>query len=229
MVISCFVDEYMKVAAFFDIDRTLIDGQSGVLLGKLLVKKGEVKASYFISRALYYSFLYSINRLNYGHLVEHGMKFFEGMSQEEVDALGEECFEKVVKRIYEEAEELVATHRKKGHICVIVSSAPKLVAKPIAKFFEMDDMLVTEGVVKNGRITGEVKKPLCYAEGKKILAEKFAKKHHIALEKSYFYSDSATDLPLFESVGHPVAVNPERKLLSIAKKRKWKVMEFKKS
>lgn len=220
----------MKAAAFFDIDGTLIDGQSGVLLGKLLVKKGEVKASYFISRALFYSFLYRINRLNYGHLVELGMKFFEGMTQEDVDALGEECFEKMVrKHIYKEAEALVASHRKKGHVCVIVSSAPKLVAKPIAKFFGMDDMLVTEGVVKNGRITGEVKKPLCYAEGKKILAENFSKKHNIALEKSYFYSDSATDVPLFESVGHPVAVNPERKLLSIARKRKWKILEFRKS
>ncbi len=219
----------VKAAAFFDIDRTLIDGQSGVLLGKLLVKKGEVKASYFISRALYYSFLYRINRLNYGHLVELGMKFFEGMTQEDVDRLGEECFEEAVrKHIYKEAEALVASHKKQGRMCVVVSSAPKLVAKPIAKFFEMDDMLVTEGVVKNGRITGEVKKPLCYAEGKKILAEKFAKKNHIALEKSYFYSDSATDVPLFEAVGHPIAVNPERKLLSIAKKRKWKILEFRK-
>lgn len=219
----------MRTAAFFDIDRTLIDGQSGVLLGKLLVKKGEVKASYFISRALYYSFLYRINRLNYGHLVELGMKFFEGMTQEEVDALGKECFEKVVReRIYKEAVGLVRHHKKQGHVCVIVSSAPKLVAKPIAEFLRMDDMLVTEGVVKNGRITGDVKKPLCYAEGKKILADRFAKKHDISLKDCYFYSDSATDLPLFESVGHPVAVNPERKLLSIAKKRKWKILEFRK-
>lgn len=219
----------MKTAAFFDIDRTLIDGQSGVLLGKLLVKKGEVKASYFISRALYYSFLYRINRLNYGHLVEHGMKFFEGMRQEEMDALGEECFEKAVrKHIYKEAETLVDSHKKQGHACVIVSSAPKLVAKPIAAHFKMDDMLVTEGVIKNGVITGELKKPLCYADGKRALAEKFAKKHHVELSRSYFYSDSATDAPLFEAVGHPVAVNPERKLLSIAKKRKWKILRFRK-
>lgn len=219
----------VKAAAFFDIDRTLIDGQSGVLLGKHLVKKGEVKAGYFISRVLYYTFLYRIHRLNYEHLVTLGMKFFEGMKQEDVDALGKECFEKAVRgRIFKEAVGLVRHHKKQGRMCVIVSSAPKMVAEPVAEFFGMDDMLVTEGIIKNGMITGEVKKPLCYAEGKRVLAEKFAKKHHIALEKSYFYSDSATDLPLFEAVGHPIAVNPERKLLSIAKKRRWKILHFKK-
>lgn len=121
----------------------------------------------------------------------------------------------------------VAWHRNQGHRVVIVSAATPYVVRHVARDLDLDDeYLATRLEVVDGKFTGRVVEPACYGQGKVILTRQYAADHNLDLGQSYFYSDSSSDLPLLEAVGHPVAVNPNRRLGRIAAGRGWPVMKF---
>lgn len=142
--------------------------------------------------------------------------------------MSEAWYENMLRHyVTETGRERVHWHREQGHHVAIVSASTPYAVKPVAEALDLDNAyLATELEVLNGRFTGRVVEPACYGSGKAARTLAYAAQHHIDLQKSYFYSDSASDLPLLEVVGHPVAVNPNRKLARIAAERGWPVMRF---
>jgi len=106
---------------------------------------------------------------------------------------------------------------------VVLSAASVYVVKPLAERLNIPDYLCTYLEVKDGRFTGRLVEPVCFGPGKLLLAEEFAARNSIDLGQSYFYSDGYEDLPMLERVGHPVAVNPDRRLRRLAERRGWPI------
>jgi HAD superfamily hydrolase (TIGR01490 family) len=118
----------------------------------------------------------------------------------------------------------VEEHRAKGDLLAIVTGASPYMARPLARRLGIPHLVSTElEVDRAGRFTGRVVEPLCYAHGKDQRAGELARRLGFRLDDAVFYSDSFTDLPLFERVGTPVAVNPDPRLSRVAKRLGWRV------
>jgi putative phosphoserine phosphatase/1-acylglycerol-3-phosphate O-acyltransferase len=129
--------------------------------------------------------------------------------------------------IVDEARQRIARHRQLGHRVALVSAATPYAVAPVARDLGLgDDYLATQLEVISGRFTGRLIEPACYGAGKVALTRAYCIQHKLDLSKSYFYTDSARDLPLLQSVGHPIAVNPNRSLKMIATKRRWPIERF---
>jgi HAD superfamily hydrolase (TIGR01490 family) len=118
----------------------------------------------------------------------------------------------------------VAAHRRAGHIVAILTSATRYLAEPLGADLGIDHLLVTHLVVREGRFTGEVVEPVCYGRGKVYWAQRFATEQGLDLARSYFYTDSITDLPVLDRVGHPCVVHPDPRLRRLAQQRGWQVL-----
>jgi putative phosphoserine phosphatase/1-acylglycerol-3-phosphate O-acyltransferase len=134
---------------------------------------------------------------------------FRGQSERKLLREARDFVERmVVPTVYPEAIETLRWHQKQGHIVAIVSGATKFVVRPVAEALGIKHYLYTRLEVEHGRFTGRVIDPLCFEEGKIYWLQQFIDERGIDLAKSWFYTDSVTDLPLMDLVGHPVAVNP---------------------
>jgi putative phosphoserine phosphatase/1-acylglycerol-3-phosphate O-acyltransferase len=118
----------------------------------------------------------------------------------------------------------VEAHRRVGHVIAVLTSATRYLAEPLAADLGIEHVIVTQLVVDGGRFTGEVVRPICYGPGKIYWAERFATAHGVDLGRSWFYTDSITDLPVLERVGHPRVVNPDPRLRRAAQRRGWPVV-----
>lgn len=215
----------MKVA-FFDLDHTLLDGSSGNLYARLMVREGYMKP-----RALFwvtwYSILYSLNRLPRREVYRKVLGTMGRYTALEMIEMMDRGFEKViVPRLYAGGVELVRMHREMGHRTVLATAAGEYVAERVRAQVGTDDVIATPIPVDKDRITAELDGPTAFMEGKLEMAREYCLGHGVDLADCYFYSDSASDLPLLEAVGHPVLVNPKLKLKRAAKGRGWPVLLF---
>ncbi|MGK2928819.1 MAG: HAD family hydrolase, partial [Acidimicrobiales bacterium] len=127
---------------------------------------------------------------------------------------------------YDEALDLMAMHRDAGRKVFIVSASPEEIVAPLAQFLGADEAIATQAVLdEHGCYTGEVER-YCYGPEKVAVLEQLAERDGIDLSASYAYSDSATDAPMLSAVGHPVAVNPDRELLRMARDKGWEIVYF---
>jgi HAD superfamily hydrolase (TIGR01490 family) len=117
----------------------------------------------------------------------------------------------------------IERHREEGHVLAILSSSPSYVTRPIAETLGLDEVLSTQFEVEDGQFTGKLRGPCCYGKGKVHWAEDLVARTPIDLGASYFYTDSYSDLPMLERVGHGVVVNPDPRLKRAAKRRGWPV------
>jgi HAD superfamily hydrolase (TIGR01490 family) len=131
----------------------------------------------------------------------------------------------VAPLVYDEAVRLIQQHQAVGRDVIIVSSSGVEVVEPIGELLGADRVVATEMVVEDGRYTGEIAF-YAYAEGKADAIRALAESEGYDLAASYAYSDSDTDRPMLEAVGHPYAVNPDRALRRIAEERGWPVLKF---
>jgi HAD superfamily hydrolase (TIGR01490 family) len=141
------------------------------------------------------------------------------------DIVAETLHEIIDPIVYDEAVELMAMHKTAGRDVVIVSTSGEEVVAPIGELLGADEVVATKMVVVDGRYTGEIAK-YAYGPEKAVLMEQLAAEKGYDLAASYAYSDSVTDVPMLESVGHPYAVNPDRGLRKIAAERSWPVLTF---
>jgi len=214
------------IGAFFDLDRTLIRGfsakqffQSRLLSGKMSTK--EVVAQF--SGVM----VYAIGNKNFAGLAAISAKGVKGTDEKVFIEVGEEVYYKhLAQEIYPESRALVDAHLAKGHTVAIISAATPYQVNPIARDLCVEHVMCTRMEVKNGKFTGEIIEPACWGEGKSLAAKDLAQRHNLDLDKSYFYTDSAEDLPLLEIVGHPRPVNPDNELSSIAYQNNWPVYRF---
>jgi HAD superfamily hydrolase (TIGR01490 family) len=120
----------------------------------------------------------------------------------------------------------IESHRAQGHLVALLSSSTPYLATPLAEDLGIEHLLVSRLVIENGRFTGDVHRPICYGAGKIHWARRFAEEHDVDLAASWFYTDSVTDLPMLELVGHPEIVNPDPRLRREAKRRGWNIMQI---
>ena len=214
----------MAVAALFDIDGTLLARNSAPLYMSHLRRTGQARRR-DVARTLYYLFWYKLGLLDVRSALEVSMAFVRGRDEA---ALAADCLtwyrEAVRPYVFPSMAALVEAHRRAGHLTVILTSATRYLAEPLGADLEIGHFLVTELVVREGRFTGEVVEPVCYGRGKVYWAERFAAEHDVDLGQSYFYTDSITDLPVLDRVGHPRVVHPDPRLRRIAQRRGWQVL-----
>lgn len=208
-------------------DNTLLSAASGRLYLKWLRQTGQLP----LHSWLYISGqvgLYIIGAMSFPRLITRLMVYAGGTDEAEAWRMSEAWYDSMLRHyIADGGRERIQWHRQQGHHVAIVSASTPYAVKPIAAALDLGEAYIaTELEVKEGRFTGRLIEPPCYGPGKVELALAYAGRHNIDLRKSYFYSDSASDLPLLEAVGHPIATNPNRKLSRIAVKRGWPVMKF---
>jgi HAD superfamily hydrolase (TIGR01490 family) len=149
-----------------------------------------------------------------------------GWEQERVRRVIADTLQQVVAPItYKEAVDLIEEHRAAGRRVYIVSAAPEEIVEPLARYLGAEGAIATQAAVSAGRYTGQLLR-YTYGPEKAATIRQIAGRDHLDLSESWAYSDSATDLPMLETVGHPVAVNPDRALRRIAQMRGWPVLRF---
>ncbi len=215
------------IAAFFDLDRTLIDVNSALLYAKYERKHGRITTKMLIDTA-FSSFLYHLNLLDMESAYEKATLHYRNRLEKEVAEQSKEFFRDYIEhRIQKGAIEMLEKHHKKGHKSVLLSSTSSFQGAIVCKTWGIEYSLTNEFPVKNGRLTGAFKRPFCYHQGKVEKAEIWAKNHQVNLDDSYFYSDSFSDLPMLKRVKNPRVVNPDPKLKKYAKKEGWPILNWK--
>ena len=214
------------VGAFFDLDKTLIAENSGSLYMRYRYQRGEV-SGVDVLKGLGAYIQYRLGMLDIRNWTKTMMVQFRGQSEAELKRQAEQWFEEmVVQTIYPDAERLVREHAQAGHVVAIVSGATKFVVQPLARCLGIEHMLYTRLEVEDGCFTGRVIEPICFEEGKIYWLQQFIDEQGIDLAKSWFYTDSITDIALMDIVGHPVATNPDPLLYLMALRRRWPVRFF---
>ena len=215
-----------RVGAFFDMDKTLIAENSGSLYMRYRYQRGEISGLELLKGVGAY-LQYKLGILDIRNWTKTMMVQFRGQNEAELEVEAKAWFEELVAQtIYPEAEELVRKHEADGHVVAIVSGATKFVVRPLAQRLGVEHLLYTRLEVEDGCFTGRVIEPICFEEGKIYWLQQFIEEHGIDLAKSWFYTDSITDLPLLDLVGHPVATNPDPLLYRAAVRRRWPVRFF---
>jgi putative phosphoserine phosphatase/1-acylglycerol-3-phosphate O-acyltransferase len=215
-----------RVGAFFDMDKTILSENSATLYMRYRYQRGEMSKRDML-RGLSAYLQYKLGILDIRSWTLDMMVQFSGQSEknlaEEAVAWVEDV---VVDTIYPDAERLVQEHLARSHVVAIVSGATAFVVRPIAARLGIEHILYTRLEVEDGVFTGRVIEPICFEEGKIYWLQQFIDEQGIDLAMSYFYTDSITDLPLLDLVGHPVATNPDPLLYRAAVKRRWPVRFF---
>jgi putative phosphoserine phosphatase/1-acylglycerol-3-phosphate O-acyltransferase len=219
-------EEGSHIAAFFDLDRTLINDFSAkkFLQSRLLSGKSTAKELLSQFAAI---LVYASGSRDFETLTKISAMGVKGIKEKQFIDLGKEVYqEHLATTIYPESRTLIASHLEKGHKVVIISAATRYQITPIANELGIKDIYCTEMEVKKGKFTGMISE-MCWSEGKAVAGRKFAKANNIDLSKSFFYTDSIDDYPLLEIVGNPIATNPDTKLSQLAFENDWSILRFK--
>ena len=216
-------------AAFFDLDKTVIARASMIAFGKPFQRAGLLSRRVLV-RALWGQLVYLWIGASEKKLVktrDAALKLTRGWEQEKVRTIVREAIDEVIEPIvFEEALELIRHHQSEGRLVAIVSASPIEVVEPLSQHLGADIAIGTEAKIdEHGRYSGELVR-YAYGPAKADAVRELAAARDIDLAASYAYSDSVTDLPMMELVGHPVAVNPDRPLLRVATEREWEVVRF---
>ncbi len=216
-------------AAFFDLDKTVIAKASMMAFGRPFYREGLISRS-TVARGLWTQLIYlhlgaSDQKLT--RVRESVLSLTKGWEQHRVRQIVADALERVVEPItYAEALELIDAHRAAGRRVYLISASPAEIVEPLGRFLGVDESLASHARIDpDGRYTGEMD-VYAYGPYKADLIREVARRDGVDLEASYAYSDSYTDLPMLEAVGHPVAVNPDRVLLRLARERDWEIRSF---
>jgi HAD superfamily hydrolase (TIGR01490 family) len=219
----------MAAGAFFDLDKTVIAKASMVAFGRPLYKEGLIRRRTLL-RGLYGQIVYmhlgaSDEKLT--RIRESMLRLTKGWDQARVQAIVRETLEDVVEPIiYAEALDLIEEHKAAGRRVFIVSASPEEIVVPLGSYLGVDEAIASRAKVDDeGRYTGEMER-YAYGPFKAEIMREVAAAEGIDLAESYAYSDSYTDAPMLEVVGHPVAVNPDRVLRRLAEEREWEIRTF---
>lgn len=216
-----------RVGALFDLDKTLLDTSSAQLYARYLYRRGEMSKRVLL-RVIWWGILSRLAVLDMQSLIPRLLSGSAGDDEAALKALCDQWFsEDVVPHVTELGVARVREHQAQGHVVAIVSASTQYVVGPMAAYLGIPGQYVcTHLENRDGRLTGRVVDPVCFGEGKVVWAERFAEEWNVDLSASTFYTDSLSDLPLLERVAHPVAVNPDPRLLRVARQRGWPVERF---
>jgi len=216
-------------AAFFDLDKTVIAKSSLVALGPelhargLLHRRTLIRAG--ISQLWFQRFGADEKRLH--KVRQMVLKITRGWDQDEVRRMVKETISEVIEPLlYAEALELIDHHLAEGHEVFLVSSAPAEIVEPFAELLDITGAISSRSLIdEHGKFTGEMAF-FAQGENKAVAIREIAEQRGIDLSESYAYSDSETDVPMLEAVGHPFAVNADRTLARYAHEHQWPLLTF---
>ena len=213
--------------AIFDLDNTLIGGDSDHLWGCFVCEKGLVDATDFAARNEQFYEDYKAGTLDIDAYLRFALSPLVGRSREQLDAWHREFMTtKIAPIMLPRAAELIDSHRRKGHELLVITATNSFITAPIARALGIDELVACEGEIVDGRYTGEPSGVPSYHAGKVTRLQQWLLGRDTTLEGAWFYSDSHNDLPLLELVDHPVAVDPDDILLARAEELGWPVISL---
>jgi HAD superfamily hydrolase (TIGR01490 family) len=213
--------------ALFDLDNTLLAGDSDYLWGEFLVEQGVVDGKHYARENERFYREYQAGTLDIhawlsfqlSPLAAHEPGFMRDLRHRFLQ-------EKIQPIILPAARDLIERHSSRGDTPIIITATNSFITQPIATILGISHLLATEPEIVDGRYTGKVSGVPCFREGKVVRLSTWLAEHSMDLNGSWFYSDSHNDLPLLQLVEHPVAVNPDETLAHYAASRAWPILDL---
>jgi HAD superfamily hydrolase (TIGR01490 family) len=213
--------------ALFDLDNTLLTGDSDYLWGQFLVKNQMVDNIIFEKENLRFYKEYGEGTLDIQAYLAFQLGVLAQYDKGELDRMRSRFVEEMVLPIVaKQSRSILKKHRDQGDILVIITATNRFVTEPIAQALGVEHLIATGVEIKDGQYTGRPSGTPCFQQGKVTLLQKWLEKNQQELAGSCFYSDSHNDLPLLKRVDHPVAVDPDKKLTQYAKENGWPIVSF---
>lgn len=204
-------------------DRTLLRVETATSYVRYQREIGEA-STFDLARVFWWVLLYTLNVIDAPRVAKRALARTRGLPEVVLATRCDDWMRRdVLRHLCDAGRVAVRMHQQRGDLVAIATGATMPSALPLARELGIEHIVATELEVHEGVLTGQVIEPLAYGEGKLIKARALLDLHGIDLRDTTFYSDSATDLPLLEAVGQPVAVNPDPQLTRLARRRGWRV------
>lgn len=216
----------MKLA-IFDLDNTLIGGDSDCLWGEFLSEQGYIDSdAYQKGHEIFYE-QYTQGIMDIYEFLEFQLKVLADNDKQKLEEWRKTYIEEKIKPLMlPKAIELIEKHRQKGHELLIITATNKFITEPIANEFKIDNLIACEPELIDGQYTGKVTGTPSYAKGKVTRLNDWLKEVGQTFEESWFYSDSHNDIPLLKEVDHAIAVDADETLIAEANKQNWPVISL---
>lgn len=216
--------------ALFDLDHTLLNGCStytwNVFVGEEVLNGDREHLA--MADALHNNDKGGKSVYTIDDYYQFILKIYPQYSVEDLHALTARFIaQRIEPIIHPRARQIVAEHRRRGDMAVMITATNQVIAEPISRLFGMDGLICTIPELVDGRYTGKVSGASCYREAKLTFLDSWLEVQGLTLDGAHFYSDSRNDLPLLLKVDHPVAVDPDPVLMEHARQKGWKVLRFK--
>ena len=213
--------------AIFDLDKTLINGDSDFLWGEFMSEIGAVDEKTYQVKNQYFFDQYALGKLNINEYLEFCLEPLSQNNRTTLDGWHQRFMQKKIEKILlPKAQQVVNQHKAKGDTVLVITATNSFVTAPIVERYGIDNLLATNPEVKQGQFTGKVEGEPCFQQGKITHLNKWLEKTGKEMSGAYFYSDSHNDLPMLELVDNPVVVHGDDKLKTIAKQRGWPSIDW---
>jgi putative phosphoserine phosphatase / 1-acylglycerol-3-phosphate O-acyltransferase len=212
---------------FFDLDGTIIAENSGIALVRQAYHDGLMSRRNLL-KALSLSVLYKLSLWKEDKIIRNMVTWVRGYREELMTDLSRYVYEKIlVPSIHRGAAAEMETHRGKGAKLVILSSSIRHACTEVANHLGMDDIVCSDLEIAVGSFTGFFKGEICIGDKKAARLKEYCEKNNCRTGEAWYYGDSFQDLPALSIVGHPVCVNPGRKLKAAARRNGWDITSWK--
>lgn len=216
-----------KTGAIFDLDGTLLNDASGRLFTRYLRQEGKLRE--VIRRRdmpILASMIgaYQLGLVSATRAAQYTASVVAGLQADYLWQIVRAWFDDMlVHHITEGGEDAVAWHAAQGHEMLVCSASAQFSVRPVAEYLRIPHVICSEWLVASGRLTGKIRLPIAYGEGKVHYVREWARKFEVDLSRTYFYTDHISDQPLLELVGNPVAVAPDAALAQLSQDRGWRI------
>ena len=216
-----------RTAAFFDLDRTLLDMNSSTLWAMHELRSRSISLTQF-GRVLVWNALYHLSLIDMNTAYQEALAHYRGRRYEELEAETRAWFARdVAHHVRPGAIRALREHREQDHQLVLLTSASAFAARAACDTWELDDFLSNDFPTDaQGKLDGTYVAPLCYGPGKVERASAWAGERGLSLAECFFYSDSYSDAPMLRAVGHPRVISPDPRLNREARQRGWPILQW---
>jgi putative phosphoserine phosphatase/1-acylglycerol-3-phosphate O-acyltransferase len=221
------VTPFHRTAAVFDVDDSLLDGNAGTIFTWYLYSQRVLRADVRqkLPRALYD---FARRRLGEADMVALASRSHIGIRADVLKDHARRCFERHIrKRVTADGMRAIRRHLLAGHLTILASGSPQAIVDELGHFLNVHVAIGTRALIREGVMTDELLPPVSFREGKRERVRQICDEYGIDLSRSYLYSDSVADTPLFERVGHPIVVNAKTAFRQEGERRGWEVQEWK--